>query len=194
MSDQRATSSQSPASLRGHFLMATPVIGSGFFNRSLTYLCHHDEQGAMGIVVNHCLDVGLSDMLTHLDIEISSACPATSILAGGPVATDHGFVLHRGEPRWEGSQPVTDEISLTGSRDILCAIAAGEGPEDYLVALGYAGWSAGQLEAEMAENSWLTVLADVDILFRSAAEDRLTAAGRQLGIDIDLLSSEAGHA
>jgi putative transcriptional regulator len=110
------------------------------------------------------------------------------------VATDHGFVLHRGEPNWEGSQPVTDEMSLTGSRDILCAIAAGEGPKDYLVALGYAGWYAGQLEAEMAENSWLTVQADLDILFRSAAEDRLTAAGRQLGIDIDLLSTEAGHA
>ena len=148
----------------------------------------------MGIVVNQCLDVELSDMLSHLDIEISSACPERSILAGGPVATDHGFVLHRGEPQWEGSQPVTDEISLTGSRDILCAIAAGEGPEDYLVALGYAGWSAGQLEAEMAENSWLTVQADLDILFRSAAEDRLAAAGRRLGIDIDLLSTEAGHA
>ena len=174
--------------------MATPVIGGGFFNRSLTYLCHHDEQGAMGIVVNHCLDIELSDILTHLDIDISSACPGTSILAGGPVATDHGFVLHRGEPHWEESQPVTDEISLTGSRDILCAIAAGEGPKDYLVALGYAGWSAGQLEAEMAENSWLTVKAGLDILFRSAVEDRFTAAGRQLGIDIDLLSTESGHA
>ena len=82
MSDQRANLSQSPQSLRGHFLLATPVIGSGFFNRSLTYLCHHDEQGAMGIVVNRCLDVGLSDMLTHLNIDISSACPDTSILAG----------------------------------------------------------------------------------------------------------------
>ena len=110
------------------------------------------------------------------------------------MASDHGFVLHRGEPLWEGSQPVTDEISLTGSRDVLCAIAAGEGPKDYLVALGYAGWSAGQLEAEMAKNSWLTVQADIDILFRSAAEDRLTAAGRKLGIDIDLLSTESGHA
>ena len=110
MSDQLATLSQSPQSLRGHFLLATPVIGSGFFNRSLTYLGHHDEQGAMGIVVNRCLDIGLNDMLTHLEIDISSACPDTSILAGGPVATDHGFVLHRGEPCWEGSQPVTDEM------------------------------------------------------------------------------------
>ena len=194
MLDQPTTPSQSPASLRGHFLMATPVIGSGFFNRSLTCLCHHDEQGAMGIVVNHCLNVWLSDMLAHLEIEISSACADTSSLAGGPVATDHGFVLHRGEPQWEGSQPVTDEMSLTGSRDILCAIAAGEGPEDYLVALGYAGWSAGQLEAEMAENNWLTVPADLDILFQSATEERLIAAGRQLGIDIDLLSTEVGHA
>ena len=194
MSDQRANLSQSPQSLRGHFLLATPVIGSGFFNRSLIYLCHHDEQGAMGIVVNHCLDIGLSDMLTHLEIDISSACPDTSILAGGPVATDHGFVLHRGEPSWEGSQSINDEVSLTGSRDVLCAIAAGEGPQEYLVALGYAGWAPGQLEAEMTENSWLTVQADLSVLFEISANDRLAAAGRQLGIDIDLLSAEAGHA
>ena len=194
MSDHRANPDQSPVSLKDHFLMATPVIGGGFFNRSLTYLCHHDEQGAMGIVVNHCLDVELSDMLTHLDIEISSACPDTPILAGGPVATDHGFVLHRGEPHWEGSQPVTDEMSLTGSRDILCAIAAGEGPEDYLVALGYAGWGPGQLEQEVSGNSWLTVPADRGILFQVATNDKLTAAGKQLGIDIDLLTAQAGHA
>ena len=174
--------------------MATPVIGGGFFNRSLTYLCHHDEQGAMGIVVNHCLNIGLSDMLTHLEIDISSACPDASILAGGPVATDHGFVLHRREPSWEGSQSINDEVSLTGSRDVLCAIAAGEGPQEYLVALGYAGWAPGQLEAEMTENSWLTVQADLSVLFEISANDRLAAAGRQLGIDIDLLSAEAGHA
>lgn len=184
----------SPTSLRGHFLIATPVIGSGFFNRSLTYLCDHNTDGAMGIVVNQSLQIGLSDMLAHLDIDAIPECPDTPILAGGPVAMDHGFVLHRGDPGWEGSQAVTEAVSLTGSRDILCAIAVGNGPKDYLVALGYAGWAAGQLEAEMAENSWLTVPAHLDILFTSAIEDRLTAAGRQLGIDVDLLSAEAGHA
>lgn len=188
------TSTSSSALLRGHFLIATPVIGSGFFNRSLTYICDHTDQGAMGIVVNQCLEIGLVDMLTHLDIEATSACPDSLILAGGPVATDHGFVLHRGEPSWEGSQSINDEVSLTGSRDVLCAIAAGEGPQEYLVALGYAGWAPGQLEAEMAENSWLTVHADLSVLFETSADDRLGAAGRQLGIDIDLLSAEAGHA
>ena len=182
------------ASLKGHFLIATPVIGSGFFNRSLTYLCDHGSEGAMGIVVNQCLEVGLADMLSHLDIDAVISCLDTAILAGGPVATDHGFVLHRGGADWEGSQPITDEISLTGSRDILCAIAAGEGPSDYLVALGYAGWAAGQLEAEMAENSWLSVIADSDILFNTEPEGRLGAAGRQLGIDVDLLTADAGHA
>ena len=188
------TSTSSSALLRGHFLIATPVIGSGFFNRSLTYICDHTDQGAMGIVVNQCLEIGLVDMLTHLDIEATSACPDSLILAGGPVATDHGFVLHRGEPSWEGSQSINDEVSLTGSRDVLCAIAAGEGPQEYLVALGYAGWAPGQLEAEMAENSWLTVKADLKVLFEISADHRLGAAGRQLGIDIDLLSAEAGHA
>lgn len=179
-------------------MIATPVIGSGFFNRSLTYICDHTDQGAMGIVVNQCLEIGLIDMLAHLDIEATSECPDTLILAGGPVATDHGFVLHRGEPNWEGSQSINDEVSLTGSRDVLCAIAAsagaGAGPSDYLVALGYAGWAPGQLEAEMAENSWLTVQADLSVLFETPVDDRLGAAGRQLGIDIDLLSAEAGHA
>ena len=175
-------------------MIATPVIGSGFFNRSLTYICDHTDQGTMGIVVNQCLEIGLIDMLAHLDIEATPECLDPFILAGGPVATDHGFVLHRGKPNWEGSQSIDDEISLTGSRDVLCAIAAGEGPSDYLVALGYAGWAPGQLEAEMAENSWLTVQADVSVLFEVAVDDRLGAAGRQLGIDIDLLSAEAGHA
>ena len=188
------TPTPSSASLRGHFLIATPVIGSGFFNRSLTYICDHTDQGSMGIVVNQCLEIGLIDMLTHLDIEATAACPDPLILAGGPVATDHGFVLHRGEPSWEGSQPINDEVSLTGSRDVLCAIAAGEGPQEYLVALGYAGWAPGQLEAEMSDNSWLTVQADLNVLFETSAEERLGAAGRQLGIDIDLLSAEAGHA
>ena len=96
---------QSAGSLRGHFLIATPVIGSGFFNRSLTYICDHSSEGAMGIVVNQRLEVGLTDMLSHLDIDAVTPCPDTAILAGGPVATDHGFVLHRGGAEWEGSQP-----------------------------------------------------------------------------------------
>ncbi|MEK9791541.1 MAG: YqgE/AlgH family protein [Halieaceae bacterium] len=180
-------------SLSGHFLIATPVIDSGFFNRSLTYLCQHSTEGAMGIVVNQPLGLDLADMLAHLEIE-SSEGAGTPVLAGGPVATDHGFVLHRGPADWEGSQAVNSSICLTGSRDILQAIACGTGPREYLVALGYAGWSPGQLESEMAENSWLSVAADEDILFHHDVAERLAAAGQQLGIDVDLLSAEAGHA
>ena len=116
-----------PGPFQGQLLIATPVIGSGFFNRSLTYLCHHDANGAMGIVINQHLDLALSDMLKHLDIESISDLSDSPVLAGGPVGTEQGFVLHRGGPEWEGSQSVGEDLSLTTSRDILCALALGDG-------------------------------------------------------------------
>jgi putative transcriptional regulator len=133
-------------------------------------------------------------LLEHLDIETVSDLSDYQVLAGGPVGTEQGFVLHRGGPKWEGSRAVGEDLSLTTSRDILCALAVGDGPQDYLVALGYAGWGPGQLEEEVSGNSWLTVPADRRILFQVAADDKLAAAGQQLGIDIDLLTAQAGHA
>ena len=180
--------------LRGHFLIATPAIDRGFFNRSLIYLCRHDENGAMGIVVNQRLDITFNDMLEHLEIPADPEIPRYPILAGGPIRKDHGFVLHSPAGDWEGSQAVHHDISLTTSRDILCALAAGEGPQECLVALGYAGWAPGQLEAEIADNSWLTVAADRQTLFHSETSQKLAEAGRMLGIDVDLLSANAGHA
>ena len=191
---QLLTGTSDEGSYQGQFLIATPVIGSGFFNRSLTYLCHHDADGAMGIVINQHLDLALSDLLEHLDIETVSDLSDYQVLAGGPVGTEQGFVLHRGSPKWEGSRAVGEDLSLTTSRDILFALAVGDGPKDYLVALGYAGWGPGQLEEEVSGNSWLTVPADRRILFQVAADDKLAAAGQQLGIDIDLLTAQAGHA
>jgi len=191
---QLLTGTCDEGSYQGQFLIATPVIGSGFFNRSLTYLCHHDADGAMGIVINQHLDLALSDLLEHLDIETVSDLSDYQVLAGGPVGTEQGFVLHRGGPKWEGSRAVGEDLSLTTSRDILCALAVGDGPRDYLVALGYAGWGPGQLEEEVSGNNWLTVPADRRILFQVAADDKLAAAGQQLGIDIDLLTAQAGHA
>jgi putative transcriptional regulator len=191
---QLLTGTCDEGSYQGQFLIATPVIGSGFFNRSLTYLCQHDADGAMGIVINQHLDLALSDLLEHLDIETVSDLSDYQVLAGGPVGTEQGFVLHRGGPKWEGSRAVGEDLSLTTSRDILCALAVGDGPQDYLVALGYAGWGPGQLEEEVSGNSWLTVPADRRILFQVAADDKLAAAGQQLGIDIDLLTAQAGHA
>lgn len=180
--------------LRGHFLIATPAIHRGFFNRSLTYLCRHDESGAMGIVVNQRLDITFIEMAEHLAIPTDAEVPDFPILAGGPIRKDHGFVLHAPMGEWEGSQAVCHDIGLTTSRDILCALAKGEGPREYLVALGYAGWAPGQLEAEIADNSWLTVAADRQTLFHSETSQKLAEAGRMLGINVDLLTANAGHA
>lgn len=181
-------------SLRDHFLIATPALNEGFFAGTVTYICEHGESGAMGIVINQPLEVELGEILDHLDIETTAEpCDAT-VLAGGPVQIDHGFILHRPQGDWEASLKISEDIFLTTSRDILCAIARGKGPKQHLVALGYAGWSAGQLEEELAQNSWLTVRAAPAILFDIAYEERLSAAGRELGIDINLMSGEAGHA
>ena len=180
--------------LRGHFLIATPAIHRGFFNRSLTYLCRHDERGAMGIVVNQRLDLTFIEMLQHLTIPAAPKTPNHRILAGGPIRSDHGFVLHGAAGEWQGSRAVCHDISLTTSRDMLCALAVGEGPQEFLVALGYAGWAPGQLEAEIADNSWLTVEADRRTLFHLDTSKKLAAAGHKLGIDIDLLTASAGHA
>lgn len=181
-------------SLRDHLLIATPALNEGFFTRTVTYICEHGESGAMGIVINQPLEVELEEILEHLDIEMTVVPSDATVLAGGPVQIDHGFVLHRGSGQWEASLKVSDDIWLTTSRDILVAIATGKGPAQHLVALGYAGWGAGQLEEELAQNSWLTVKADPEILFNIGYDERLSAAGRKLGIDIRLMSGEAGHA
>jgi len=185
---------RSSDSLRDHLLIATPALSEGFFARSVTYICEHGESGAMGIVINQPLEVELAEIMEHLDIEVTEPLGDQTVLAGGPVQIDHGFILHRPKGEWEASLKVSDEVWLSTSRDILAAIASGAGPEDHLIALGYAGWGPGQLEEELAENSWLTVAADPGILFNTPSEDRLMAAGKHLGIDIRLMSGEAGHA
>lgn len=181
-------------SLRDHFLISTPALNEGFFTRSVTYICEHGESGAMGIVINHPLEVELPEIFEHLDLDTTLNPSDRVVLAGGPVQIDHGFVLHTGNEEWESSMRVARDVMLTTSRDILKAIAGGRGPDHYLVALGYAGWEAGQLEEELTDNAWLTIPADNDLLFNVPYEQRLAAAGRKLGIDIDLMSSDAGHA
>ena len=181
--------------LRDHFLLAMPSLDAGIFAGSITYICEHGEAGAMGLVINQPLDLTLYEILEHLDIDVDPAIADREVLAGGPVQIDHGFILHRhGERRWDSSLRVTDAIQLTTSQDILKALAMGEGPEDFLVTLGYAGWSAGQLEEEIAANSWLTLPADHDIIFNTACEHRVARAAAALGIDMNLMTSEAGHA
>ena len=181
--------------LRDHFLLAMPGLSEGIFSQSITYICEHGESGAMGIVINQPLDLSVTEIFEHLDITPVKDFPEIPVMAGGPVQIDHGFVLHRNcTSSWESSLKVTTGITLTTSCDILRAIANNDGPEEHLIALGYAGWSAGQLEQELAENSWLTLPADSDIIFKTDPEQRLGAAAALLGIDMNLISGEAGHA
>lgn len=183
-----------PGSLRDHFLIAMPGLTDPLFSRSVTYICDHSEQGAMGIVINQPLDLRLGDVFEQLSIDYHTNLGDSPVLAGGPVNVQRGFVLHRDQGKWESTLRITSEISLTASRDIVSAIAREEGPEFAQFALGYAGWSPGQLEEEIAANSWLVVPADTNIMFNTPVEERWAATAARLGVDMNLISSTAGHA
>lgn len=181
--------------LTHHFLLSMPTLQDPNFQRTLTFVCEHSEHGAMGLVVNRPMTLTVGEVLQHLAIEPQTPGVARApVHYGGPVESERGFILHERGREWEGTMPLSDAIALTTSRDILEAMARDEGPEHALVALGYSGWGAGQLEDEIAQNAWLTCPASTEILFHLPAEERLAAAAAQLGIDFDLLSSDAGHA
>ncbi len=179
--------------LTGHFLIAMPMLEDPNFFHTVTYVCSHTEEGAMGIVINRPLDVMLSDVFEHMDI-ISTDLKSgfLPIYQGGPVQPERGFVLHKPIGRWD-AMIRAGNIGITSSRDIIEALASGRGPEKNLIALGYAGWGKGQLEREMAENAWLSTLADDYIIFDTPAEQRWHAAAAKLGVDLNLLSTQAGH-
>ena len=183
-------------SLRNHFLIAMPGLQDSIFAHSIAYLCEHDRHGAMGIVVNRPLDISFDDIFEHLEIRDFHHRHPQPVLAGGPVHTERGFVLHRRDDsrRWQATLDVTAEVSLTTSRDILESIAHDDGPVNALIALGYAGWSPGQLEQELATNAWLSLPATVAELFDVPLEQRAQAAASRLGINLDLLSSTFGNA
>ena len=181
--------------LTNQFLIAMPGLEDPNFFHSVTYICEHNDEGALGLVVNRPLDMQLGEILQH--VQLSQAEPEArqiQVHLGGPVQQDRGFVLHEPLGEWDATLKVTDQIGITSSMDILQAIARNEGPERTLITLGYAGWGAGQLEQEMAENAWLSGPAHPDILFDTPDEERWKAAAASLGIDLDLLSGEAGHA
>ena len=181
--------------LTNHFLIAMPSLQDPNFARTVTYICEHNEQGAMGIIINRPMDIQLGDMLSQLDIAATDPrVLQTHVYLGGPVQTDRGFVLHSAEHSWDSTLEITPEISVTTSRDILEAIADGKGPELVMIALGYAGWAGGQLEDELSANAWLSGPADRNIMFRMPSEARWQAAASLLGVDLNLLSGEAGHA
>lgn len=183
------------ASLKSQLLIAMPALNDPNFARTVTFVCEHGEHGAMGIVLNRPTDLTLADVLRHMEIEggLGAAADQTVYL-GGPVEEERGFVLHTESAPWDSTMPVSDDISITTSRDILEAMAAGRGPTRTLVALGYAGWGAGQLEQELQDNAWLSGPADHSILFDLPAEERWEAAARLLGVDVNLLSGDTGHA
>lgn len=182
--------------LTDHLLIAMPALGDPNFSRSVTLICQHDAEGAMGIVVNRAGDFTYGDLLGQLDIPCErSELRERRVMFGGPVQPERGFVLHGDGSRWHSTLAVGGEgLAITSSRDILAALAQGAGPDELLITLGYAGWDAGQLEAELAENSWLTVPASHEILFRTPLEQRWQAAARAVGIDLSLLTGYAGHA
>ncbi len=185
----------SPSNLKHHFLIAMPHMADPRFAQTVTYLIDHNEHGAMGLVINKPSGLSLADVLEQLrpDEEPPVLCQSLPIFTGGPVQTDRGFVLHPSGPQYQATLDL-GELGLSTSQDVLFAIADGSGPEKYLITLGYAGWEAGQLEAELADNAWLTCPADPSILFELPYDQRLKASAACLGVNLSLLTSQAGHA
>jgi putative transcriptional regulator len=182
-------------SLKHHFLIAMPTLGDINFSETVTYICQHDEDGALGIIVNKPGNVTIGELCARMDIGVKPGPHGERpVLAGGPVAPARGFVLHESTTDYESTIVIDEDIRLTVSRDILESMAAGAGPERALFALGYAGWGAGQLEGELAENAWLSARATSAILFDTPYEKRWAAAAELIGIDIRGISSYSGRA
>jgi len=205
-------------SLENQFLIAMPSLGDDYFNKTVTYICEHNDEGAMGLIINMPVNITLHDLLKQIeenDNEQASDGEATLtpenspasqekiclhhsleqlVLSGGPISQNRGFVLHRTQAGWKSSLALSDDIMITTSKDILLALGTEKAPEQFMVTLGYAGWGPGQLETELQANSWLTIDADSDILFNTPIELRWQKATEKLGIDIAHLSSDIGHA
>jgi putative transcriptional regulator len=182
-------------SFTNHLLIAMPALADPNFSQAVTLICEHTDKGALGIVLNKPLPMHLSDVLTQMQLEaLSDDIAAQPVLRGGPVHTDRGFVLHRPGGEWDHTHKVSDAIQVTTSRDILAAMARGEAPGDAFIALGYAGWDSGQLEREIKDNAWLSMPVDASVVFDLPFEERWLAAWRLLGIDVDNVSREPGHA
>jgi putative transcriptional regulator len=181
--------------LTNHFLIAMPRLEDPNFFHTVTYICEHNRDGAMGIVINRPMELHLGDIFEQLEIQVSSPkATEQPVYLGGPVQSDRGFVLHDSATEWSSTLRINSEISVTTSLDILEAIAADKGPKNILVALGYAGWGAGQLESELAQNAWLSGPAQSDIIFDRPSQERWQAAADLLGVDLNLLSGDTGHA
>ncbi|GHB57867.1 UPF0301 protein [Psychrosphaera saromensis] len=191
----------SMTSLANQFLVAMPALDDSYFGRSVIYICEHDDEGAMGLVINKSTEIAVNTVLLEMhitdedvDTEATVALDDINVMSGGPVHTDRGFILHNGDKKWSSSLKLDDQINVTTSKDILENLATKAGPEKYLMTLGYAGWTAGQLEQELADNTWLTIDADPDLIFDTPIEDRWEKAVQKLGINVEQLTAFSGHA
>ncbi len=189
-------SGKSFTSLSGQLLVAMPGMSDPNFARGVTLLCQHNKDGAVGLVVNKAADFTFNKVLEQLDLDNSrQGIDQVPVLIGGPLQPERGFIVHPADDGdWESSHRIDGHWAITTSRDILAAMAAGTGPRHALLALGYAGWSAGQLEQELADNAWLTVSATTQILFDTEVDERWQAATRLMGFDSHQLSPHVGHA
>ncbi len=181
--------------LTHHFLIAMPNMVDPYFAKSLTFICEHNDQGALGVVVNRPIDLSLQALFERINLKLEPyELHGLPVYFGGPVQADRGFVLRQPVGEWHSTLKVRDNLGLTTSKDILEAVGRGSGPAKMLVTLGYSGWAAGQLEHELGKNAWLSVEAGEQIIFDLPAEEKLPAAMELLGVDFASLSEDAGHA
>ncbi|HEY8354369.1 MAG TPA: YqgE/AlgH family protein [Methylophilaceae bacterium] len=186
--------------LTGHFLIAMPAMSDPYFARTVTFICEHNQDGAMGIVINRPIDLRLESLFRQINLQFEdSPLAQRAVHFGGPVQLDRGFVLHKPAGNWDSTITVHGDTALTTSKDVLEAAIAGRGPDKMLVTLGYAGWAAGQLEEEMALNAWLSVKPENEetqdrLIFDTPNDEKFASAMALLGIDLAALSEQAGHA
>lgn len=182
-------------SLTSQLLVAMPAMDDPTFAQTVTLVCEHGDKGALGIVLNKPLGMKFGEVLSQMKLTpVDPALADLPVLRGGPLYPDRGFVLHRPGGKWDSTHRISDAVQVTTSKDVLVAIAKGEGPADAFIALGYAGWEAGQLEQEIKDNAWLTLPFDDGMTFGLPLEARWPAAWNRLGIDVSRISQFAGHA
>ncbi len=183
--------------LTNNFIIAMPGLSDPVFEKTVSYICQHSAQGAMGLTINHPIDISFSYFLSQLSITLEKeSLASTPIYLGGPIETQNGFILHTNDMELSDSPQslkINDSISLSSSKEILQMIAKGKGPSQFLITLGYAGWVKDQLEYEIQQNTWLNVISNNDIIFSTPANKRWERAALQLGIDINLISGDIGH-
>ena len=183
-------------SLEDQLLIAMPQLADPYFANTVTYLWKHTGEGALGIVINKPLSISVADIFDELEIVCSvddTPFKNQMVLAGGPVERDKGFIIHDADTEWNSSLRIGERFTLSTSRELLQDIANGKGPEKYLVALGCAGWDAGQLEQEVSDNAWLTAPATSELIFSKDFEHKAALAAAQLGVELSQLSPDAGH-